>query len=271
LEVCDKVLKQSESSVAMNTNGYPSYRPVLTHCQFLGDDIIKQMQNLNVVANIQPSFVPTDMHYISLTSQISDIQLQYSYAWKTLLRQYAVVVAGGSDAPVEDCSPLLGLYDAIYRCSRTETTLSNSDTQSTNKVFSTSSNKTVYRSEECLSLSEALWIYTRGGAIACNMDHLLGSIENGYIGDLVILDSEVLNDTKTLNTTQPLGTVIGGDMMNLNASKIVLEQQGLREFVEVKDMIAKDSIELKGPFIPGKNGKRSIFQCLCSLYGKKCQ
>ena len=32
-------------------------RPVLTHCQVLGADLIERMGRLGVIANIQPSFV----------------------------------------------------------------------------------------------------------------------------------------------------------------------------------------------------------------------
>lgn len=35
------------------------WRPVLTHCQILGEDLLQKMKTLNVVANVQPSFVPT--------------------------------------------------------------------------------------------------------------------------------------------------------------------------------------------------------------------
>jgi len=40
-------------------------RPVLTHCQVLGADLIPRMNNLGAIANIQPSFVPTGEHCIS--------------------------------------------------------------------------------------------------------------------------------------------------------------------------------------------------------------
>ena len=105
-------------------------RPVLTHCQILGEDLIKKMVSQGVVANIQPSFVPTDSMWVEkrlclfqfasvfmMCLRLSD--LQYGYAWKTLI-QNGVVCAGGSDAPIETHEPLVGMYDAIFRqiCSR---------------------------------------------------------------------------------------------------------------------------------------------------------
>ena len=38
---------------------YDDWRPILTHCQILGLDLVDKMKALNAIANIQPSFVPT--------------------------------------------------------------------------------------------------------------------------------------------------------------------------------------------------------------------
>ena len=92
-------------------------RPILTHCQVLGIDLIHRMQRLNVTANIQPSFVPTDMMYIQ-TRLIHKEQIDYAYIWYSMMYTYGIHTSGGSDAPVEDCSPFLGIHDAIYRRAR---------------------------------------------------------------------------------------------------------------------------------------------------------
>jgi len=44
------------------------WRPILTHCQVLGADLIERMAAKGIVANVQPSFVPTgtiQMHFWS--------------------------------------------------------------------------------------------------------------------------------------------------------------------------------------------------------------
>ena len=35
------------------------WRPILTHCQILGPDLLEKMRTIGAIANIQPSFVPT--------------------------------------------------------------------------------------------------------------------------------------------------------------------------------------------------------------------
>jgi predicted amidohydrolase YtcJ len=59
-----------------------SERPVLTHCQVLSSSLIDRMAAGGVVANVQPSFVPTDMRWVQ--QRLTPAQQQYSYAWKVL-------------------------------------------------------------------------------------------------------------------------------------------------------------------------------------------
>lgn len=186
------------------------WRPILTHCQVLGADLIARMAEKGVVANVQPSFVPTgakheikiifsifwtfyiyivwtyhifryswleflDMQWVQ--ARIGPRQLEYSYVWKTLLlhthmdelaeslkadsaaavsvsrksaSSSAVYVAGGSDAPVESPNPFTGMYDAMFRTNKKRLKLSEADKEE------------VFKPEECLSFSQALWIYTIG-------------------------------------------------------------------------------------------------------------
>lgn len=132
------------------------YRPLLTHCQVLGPDLIERMAQLGVVANIQPPFVPTDMKWVR--ARLGAQQLQYSYAWKTLLMHSStaaaedsniLVVAGGSDSPIEHPNPFTGIYDAIFRTNK-------------HRLQSGEEEEIVFQPHECLTFSQALWTYTIG-------------------------------------------------------------------------------------------------------------
>ena len=83
-----------------------TWRPVLTHCQVLGPDLIARMAKLGVVADVQPSFVPTDARFVF--ERINASIHPWSYAWRTMMAE-GVHVAGGSDAPVEPPRPFLGM------------------------------------------------------------------------------------------------------------------------------------------------------------------
>eukprot|EP01047_Picozoa_sp_COSAG01_P001950 COSAG01_NODE_48_length_31904_cov_21.696997_34_plen_79_part_00 len=58
-------------------------RPVMTHCQLLGADLIERMQQMQCIANIQPQFVVTDAPF-ARTRLPARIQ-EHAYVWRTLL------------------------------------------------------------------------------------------------------------------------------------------------------------------------------------------
>ncbi len=237
------------------------YRPVLTHCQVLGEDLLEQMKELDVIANIQPSFVPTDMRWI--TGRLTDSQQRYAYAWKSLLHA-GIHVAGGSDAPVESASPFTGLYDAMHR--------SNAHRLGAGEVLME------YRPEEKLSFDEALWIYTIGGAYAAGYEDKLGRVAAGYVADLVIVDVQCLTQLEMLHELQPALVMVGGQVTSYaagGAARIVKGHgPGLVGVVQ-----SKAEVRLEGAQLPGRTGavphqnqqqgsRRGI--CRCSLHSNYC-
>ena len=110
----------------------------------------------------------------------------YAYAWKTMLDD-GIVLAGGSDAPIEEPRPFLGIYDAVFRQKAPR------DAAFIN-VPGDSSQSKIFRPEERLDVVDAIEAYTTGSAWAAGRDHRLGKIEPGYYADFVILadDSDVV-------------------------------------------------------------------------------
>ena len=216
----------------------PKDRPVLTHCQVLGADLIVKMARLGVVANVQPSFVPTDMRWVN--ARLAQPHLLYAYAWNTLLRAKAdllsggrVVVAGGSDAPIESPSPLEGIYDAVFRRSRTV---------NDNEVDGSRSE--VFRPEECLSFSEALYTYTVGGAYAGGSEHVLGRIKPKYAADLVFLRKGILDDLDSLKEELNVQMVMVGGQVQYRAGN----------YTDAAGGAAGREGMGESPYFPGKNG-----------------
>jgi predicted amidohydrolase YtcJ len=62
----DKAAEQTLSALEEAGCG-PADRPVMTHCQVLSPAIIRRMKAVGAIANVQPSFVPTDMRSLSLS------------------------------------------------------------------------------------------------------------------------------------------------------------------------------------------------------------
>ena len=195
-------------------------------------------------------------------------------------------MAGGSDAPIETCSPLMGMFDAIHRQARPS--LGDDETSHSNSALCPSLSapeREIFRAEERLTFSEALWIYTTGAAFAAGCEGFLGCLEVGYVADFVVLDAAVLEQNSLLATTEPELVVVGG---------AVSYQRDIEK--EVSSVASTDAdsatpmctVAMGGPYIPGKNGKLSAPKkrnrvdsssnvkvsytpsCACRLLGRYC-
>jgi predicted amidohydrolase YtcJ len=197
-ELNDKVMKIKKSGFrievhaigdlatenALNALEYAGFRsedrPVLTHGQVLGADLIARMEKMGVIANIQPQFVTTDSQWVETRLGKGSERLKYSYAWKTLIDSN-VHVAGGSDSPIEEPNPLYGIYAAIFRKNpRNE----------------------VWRPEERLSFNEAIDLYTKGGSYAAKWEDHLGQLKEGYLADFIVVNNDLQSNPENILETE---------------------------------------------------------------------
>ncbi len=166
---------------------YPreNHRHRIEHASVLTPDTIQDMKDLQLIASIQPPFITTD-------SALADYRLgkersKRAYPIKSLL-DAGVLIASGSDCPVEDPSPILGLYALCTRGG--------------------------FIPEQCISIQDALKSYTINAAYAAFEEDIKGSIEVGKFADLVILDKNPIEVAKTsaenLKDIQVLETIIRG-------------------------------------------------------------
>lgn len=175
-------------------------------------------------------------------SRLSSEKMPYAYAWKTLMRE-GIHVAGGSDAPIEHPSPLRGIFDSIKRSN-----IRRKKAEEEEKIF---------RPEECLSFSEALWIYTHEGAYAAGYEEILGEIKVGSVADLLVIDASCLSNPEILHDLQPTMVLVGGKiefLSNANNEIRFLKDSSLPE-VPPSTSSYKQTIDHEAPFIPGKNGQ----------------
>ena len=232
---------------ALETAGVPpEARPVITHCQVMGVDLIARMARMGVVANIQPSFVGTDSKWVQQRI-LPEVQAT-SYCWKTLLER-GVYCAGGSDAPVEDCSPLGGMYDAMARLPHA--------------CKKGGLEATPFLPHECLSFSEALWLYTVGAAYACRSELRLGRLKAGFLADFVIVDRDLsvpVAESKAALLEAVVRQVWVHGVCRMDKTK---------EDADDKDGPPPPPTPLGGPFISGKNGPRGQQHELFVLRGKR--
>lgn len=144
-------------------------RPRIIHAQITRLVQLEKMGRLGIVADIQPIFVPTDLHFVE--QRIGTENAKYAYAWKTM-QEVGVMTAGGSDSPVEPCNPLWGMHAAITRQDREGNPQGG------------------WNPQECLSKEEALQLFTMGSAYAAHEEGSRGSLSAGKLADFVVLPQD---------------------------------------------------------------------------------
>lgn len=163
---------------------YPreNHRHRVEHASMLTKDVIKDMNDNRIIASCQPPFINSE--YTWLEKRIGKDRCKYTYPMKSII-DGGVVLVSGSDCPVEDPNPILGLHALV--------------------------NRNGFVPEECISMEQALKTYTINAAYAAFEENVKGSIEVGKLADLVILDRNPLEvPIDKIREIQVLETIIRG-------------------------------------------------------------
>jgi predicted amidohydrolase YtcJ len=159
------------------------------HAQVLLPGDFDRFEREGVIASMQPSHLLTDMKWA--TDRLGPERAKYAYAWKSFL-DHNVVLAFGTDYPVELINPFRGLYSAITRQNEAGTM--------------------TFQPQEKISLNEAIYAYTQASAFGEFREHQKGRLEPGYLADLIVLDRDVTTATpQQLLHTKVLRTVVNGE------------------------------------------------------------
>lgn len=163
------------------------------HVQIIDPDDIAWFHKSGVVASMQPSHAIGDLYFAP--ARLGDPRLDGAYAWKTLIDE-GVVVAGGTDAPVEVGDPRIEFYAAAVR-----------------KDLRGGSGPD-WRPEQALSRDDALDLFTGAGAYAV-MDESAGVLKAGMVADVTVFSGDILTipDADILTVT-PLLTIVNGKIVH---------------------------------------------------------
>jgi predicted amidohydrolase YtcJ len=106
------------------------------------------------------------------------------------MQERGIVAGGNNDYPVTDYSPMVQIYEAVVRKTRTGRSVS---------------------PEEAIGVLDAIKVYTWNGAYLGNEEDIKGSIEPGKLADMVVLDRDILEvpleEIKDINV---LTTIVDG-------------------------------------------------------------
>jgi predicted amidohydrolase YtcJ len=181
----EKAAKEGKVKAA---DGGSDYRLRIEHAQVTTPQQILRFKDLKVIASMQPSHLLTDMNWAE--SYLGPKRAEHSYAWADFLRR-GVVLAFGTDYPVEPVTPFRGLYAALTRMSE--------------------DGKKSYYPAQKLNIEQAMAAYTTGAAFAEFAEKQKGKLEPGMLADFVVLDQDItaVPPPKILET-KVLRTVVGG-------------------------------------------------------------
>ena len=159
-----------------------NHRHRIEHASVLTREIIKDMRDYGIIASCQPAFIHSDSYW--LEKRLGKERCKNTYPFKSVV-DAGVILAAGSDCPVENPDPILGLHCLVTRNG--------------------------FIPGECLVIEDALKAYTINGAYAAFEEDIKGTIEVGKLADFVILDINPLKVPKDrIRDIQVIETLIRG-------------------------------------------------------------
>ncbi|HTJ41353.1 MAG TPA: amidohydrolase [Kofleriaceae bacterium] len=160
------------------------------HCQVLRPDDIPRFAALGVIASMQPTHATSDMPWAE--ARVGPERIKGAYAWRSILATGAVLAAG-SDFPVEEPSPILGLYAAVTRQDKDGNPPGG------------------WYPAQRMTLEEALRAFTVAPAFAAFAERDRGVLAPGRIADVTVFDRALAADRTLLRARADL-TIVGGEI-----------------------------------------------------------
>ena len=164
----------------------------IEHLQVIDDADIPRLSSLGVIASMQTSHAISDLLFAP--ARLGPQRIGRAYAWRKVLDAGAVL-AGGSDAPVEQGDPRIEFYAAVAR--RTLEGFAGPD----------------WGLGQRLTREEALAALTRGPAYAAFEEDLRGTIEPGKRADYSVFSADLMAVPEdAILQARAVMTVIGGEV-----------------------------------------------------------
>jgi predicted amidohydrolase YtcJ len=177
LNVClhaigDRAVRRALDALEPFAGAWRYWRPRIEHAQCVDPADVGRFKPAGAIVSMQPLHAVADRE---IADREWSGRTAHAYAWRPLTDAGAVL-AFGSDAPVEDASPLLGI-DAATGWRR----------------------RAGWHPELALTRAQAFRAYTTGAAFAAGTERKLGRLAPGLYADLTMVDAD-----------QVVATVVGG-------------------------------------------------------------
>jgi predicted amidohydrolase YtcJ len=162
----------------------------IEHSQILHVEDIPRFKALGIIPSMQPSHAIGDLYFAP--ARLGEERLAGAYAWRALI-DAGSVIAGGSDAPVEQGDPRIEFYAAVAR----------KDLKGQSAAD--------WHPEQKVTREEALKMFTLWPAYASFREKDLGTIEPGKLADFTGFTADIMTVPEAdILTVEPAITVVGG-------------------------------------------------------------
>jgi predicted amidohydrolase YtcJ len=166
----------------------------IEHAQVISLPDFQKFKDFSILPSMQATHATSDMRWIK--KRIGPDRVAGAYAWQRFLK-LGIPVANGSDFPVEEPNPMLGLYAAITR----------QDLDGNPPGGWTPSQR--------MARAEALESWTLSGAYAAFEEKTKGSLEPGKLADFIVLDRDIMTVPELeIPRTRVLKTFLGGKLVH---------------------------------------------------------
>jgi predicted amidohydrolase YtcJ len=166
----------------------------IEHAQVISPPDFQKFKDFSILPSMQATHATSDMRWIE--QRVGPDRVAGAYAWQTFLK-LGIPVANGSDFPVEEPNPMLGLYAAITR----------QDLEGNPPGGWTPSQR--------MTRGEALESWTLSGAYAAFEEKTKGSLEPGKLADFLVLDRDIMTvPVLQIPGTRVLKTFLGGKLVH---------------------------------------------------------
>lgn len=167
------------------------------HTQVIAPADIAKLVEAHAIASMQPTHATSDMRWAE--ARIGAQRILGAYAWRTMLDK-AIPLAFGSDFPVEDVPPILGIYAAVTRQDADGTPAGG------------------WYPAQTLTLDEAIAAFTASAAYAEGAEATRGVIAPGRVADLTVFDRPLAADATLLRTGAWI-TIVDGAIVYMDPKK----------------------------------------------------
>lgn len=164
----------------------------IEHCQIVSPDDFMRFKDLGIIASMQPTHATSDGPWAP--RRVGTKRMEGAYAWRKF-QDLGVVLAFGSDFPVESHDPRFGLYAARTR---------RAPGADEGGPFGPS---------PPLGARETLAGFTKNAAFASFREDDLGRLAVGYRADLTVFSGDPLAADRTALDARVIWTFVDGELV----------------------------------------------------------